>query len=143
MKKPLIKALGVILSAAMICGSVPAGVSPALAAEVTEGVSPAPVMEVSAEAAATNEVSVIDTGNEEKESDNSSTDPDEDATSVSGNAAEDETGEAASDDETEEVDGSDNYFAGKVHNNPSRSQNAVRQLAQSHLYPLHNNQESH
>lgn len=113
MKKPLIKALGVILSAAMICGSVPAGVSPALAAEVTEGVSPAPVMEVSAEAAATNEVSVIDTGNEEKESDNSSTDPDEDATSVSGNAAEDETGEAASDDETEEVDGSDNYFAGK------------------------------
>ena len=37
MKKPLIKALGVILSAAMICGSVPAGVSPALAAEVTEG----------------------------------------------------------------------------------------------------------
>lgn len=113
MKKPLIKALGVILSAAMICGSVPAGVSPALAAEVTEGVSPAPVTEVSAEAAATNEVSVIDTGNEEKESDNSSTDPDEDATSVSGNAAEDETGEAASDDETEEVDGSDNYFAGK------------------------------
>lgn len=101
MKKPLIKALGVILSAAMICGSVPAGVSPALAAEVTEGVSPAPVTEVSAEAAATNEVSVIDTGNEEKESDNSSTDPDEDATSVSGNAAEDETGEAASDDETE------------------------------------------
>ena len=96
MKKPLIKALGVILSAAMICGSVPAGVSPALAAEVTEGVSPAPVTEVSAEAAATNEVSVTDTGNEEKESDNSSTDPD-DAISVSDNAAEDETGEAAGD----------------------------------------------
>ena len=112
MKKPLIKALGVILSAAMICGSVPAGVSPALAAEVTEGVSPAPVTEVSAEAAATNEVSVTDTGNEEKESDNSSTDPD-DAISVSDNAAEDEAGKAAGDDETEEVDGSDNYFAGK------------------------------
>lgn len=100
MKKPLIKALGVILSAAMICGSVPAGVSPALAAEVTEGVSPAPVTEVSAEAAATNEVSMIDIGNEEKESDDSSMDPD-DAISVSDNAAEDETGEAAGDDETE------------------------------------------
>lgn len=112
MKKPLIKALGVILSAAMICGSVPAGVSPALAAEVTEGVSPAPVTEVSAETTATSEVSVIDTGNEVKESDNSSTDPD-DAISVSDNAAEDETGEAAGDDETEDVEGSDDYFAGK------------------------------
>ena len=65
MKKPLIKALGVVLSAAMICGSVPASVSPAFAAEV------------SAETAATSEVSVIDIGNEEKESDNSSTDPDD------------------------------------------------------------------
>lgn len=87
MKKPLIKALGVVLSAAMICGSVPASVSPAFAAEV------------SAETTATSEVSVIDIGNEEKESDNSSTDPD-DAISVSDNAAEDETGEAAGDDET-------------------------------------------
>lgn len=100
MKKPLIKALGVVLSAAMICGSVPASVSPAFAAEV------------SAETTATSEVSVIDIGNEEKESDNSSMDPD-DVISVSDNAAKDETGEAASDDETEDVDGSDDYFAGK------------------------------
>ena len=84
MKKPLIKALGVVLSAAMICGSVPASVSPAFAAEV------------SAETTATSEVSVIDIGNEEKESDDSSMDPD-DAISVSDNAAEDETGEAAGD----------------------------------------------
>ena len=98
MKKPLIKALGVVLSAAMICGSVPASVSPAFAAEV------------SAETTATSEVSVIDIGNEEKESDNSSTDPD-DAISVSDNAAEDETGEAAGDDETEEVDGLEDLMA--------------------------------
>lgn len=98
MKKPLIKALGVVLSAAMICGSVPASVSPAFAAEV------------SAETTATSEVSVIDIGNEEKESDNSSTDPD-DAISVSDNAAEDEAGEAAGDDETEEVDGLEDLMA--------------------------------
>lgn len=98
MKKPLIKALGVVLSAAMICGSVPASVSPAFAAEV------------SAETTATSEVSVIDIGNEEKESDDSSTDPD-DAISVSDNAAEDETGEAAGDDETEEVDGLEDLMA--------------------------------
>ena len=98
MKKPLIKALGVVLSAAMICGSVPASVSPAFAAEV------------SAETTATSEVSVIDIGNEEKESDNSSTDPD-DAISVSDNAAEEETGEAAGDDETEEVDGLEDLMA--------------------------------
>lgn len=98
MKKPLIKALGVVLSAAMICGSVPASVSPAFAAEV------------SAETTATSEVSVIDIGNEEKESDDSSMDPD-DAISVSDNAAEDETGEAAGDDETEEVDGLEDLMA--------------------------------
>lgn len=89
MKKQLIKALGVVLSAAMICGSVPASVSPAFAAEV------------SAETTATSEVSVIDIGNEEKESDNSSMDPDQDT--VSDNAAGDETDEAAGDDETEEA----------------------------------------
>lgn len=60
MKKHVTKALGVILSAAMIFGSIPAGASPTFAEEVP------------AETAATSEVSVIDIGNEEKESDESS-----------------------------------------------------------------------
>lgn len=84
MKKLVTKALGVILSAAMIFGSIPVNASPTFAEEVT------------AETAATNEVSAIDTGNEEKESDNSSSEsryeePDPAVEKASGEAAGEET----------------------------------------------------
>lgn len=75
MKKPLIKALGLILSAALIFGSVPASALPTLAEEVP------------AETDATSEVSVIDTGNAGEESDAGSTDPD---TAIEGDDAQEE-----------------------------------------------------